>query len=164
MSGVLLFFLTVNLAGSDRRPALNPWLAAVGALAAVIAACGPLLPVGEASFDQNWVRTGTWADEPASFLTGRLLQVAALAFTGVVGFLQVRRWGIGVVIGGTLPVTWLAVSVLFDLGLAPIGPAYQNPGETGFDLHGVTIVGLVALVGLVGVAAVAAWDQAIRER
>ena len=65
--GVLLFFLTVNLAGSDRRPALNPWLAAVGALAAVIAACGPLLPVGEASFDQNWVRTGTWADEPAAF-------------------------------------------------------------------------------------------------
>jgi hypothetical protein len=82
----------------------------------------------------------------------------------VVGFLQVRRWGLGVAIGGMLPVLWLAVTSLLELGDSPVGPAFTNPGDAARDLHAVTVVGMTALAGLAIVAVIAAYDQTVRER
>jgi len=93
-----------------------------------------------------------------------LVQLALLAITGVVGYLCVRRWGLGLAIGGALPLLWLAVSTMFDLTDNPIGPAYRNPGAADSDLHGMTIIGFSAVLAMALLAIVAAYDQTTRER
>jgi hypothetical protein len=132
-------------------------------VSALVAAGGPLVPEGAATFRNNWSSAGGTFDQPTAFFAGRIAQVALLALAGVVGFLQVRRWGLGVAIGGMLPVVWLATTTLLELGDSPVGPAYDNPGTADGDLHAVTVVGLTALVGLAIVAVIAAYDQTVRE-
>lgn len=165
VGGVLTFLASLPRAAPDHRRSLNPWIAAVGALAALVAAAGPLLPEGAASLEDNWTRTGTSADLPVLFVGGRLLQLGLLALAGVVGFLLVRRYGLGLAIGGLTVSAWLAVTTLFDLGESPVGPGVANPGsDLGTpDLHSVTLVGLAALLALATVAVIAAYDQAARE-
>ena len=92
------------------------------------------------------------------------MQLALLAVSGVVGYLCVRRWGLGLAIGGALPIVWLAVSTLFELTSNPIGPAYRNPGADSADLHGMTIIGVSAIIAMAILALVAAYDQTTRER
>ena len=83
---------------------------------------------------------------------------------GVLGFLLVRSYGLGLAVGGLLAVTWLSATTLFELGDHPVGPAWANPGTVEIDLHAVTIVGMVAVVGLAVVALIAALDGAVRDR
>jgi len=162
--GIVLFFASINDALGDRRSGLNPWIAALGALATVIAVAGPLIPEHLAAFSDNWYLSDGPGDPPALLLAARFVQLGLLLFTGVVGFLMVRRYGIGLAIGGALPLTWMAVSVLFDLTDRPVGPAYRNPGAIDMHLHGVTIIGISAIVGMAVLAAIAAYDQGVRER
>lgn len=162
--GVILFFASLNEAFGDRRAGLNPWIAALGALATVVAVIGPMLPEGRAVFSDNWFRVDGIGSPPALLLLGRLVQLAVLLLVGVVGYLSVRRWGLALVIGGTLPITWLAVSALFDLTSNPVGPAYRNPGADDSNLHGVTIIGFSAVIAMTILALVAAYDQTTRER
>ncbi|HWM19277.1 MAG TPA: zinc ribbon domain-containing protein [Ilumatobacteraceae bacterium] len=162
--GGAVFVVSLAYAGNDNRSGLNPWIAALGAVSALFAAGGPLVPEGAATFRNNWSSAGGTFDQPTAYLAGRLAQVALLALAGVIGFLQVRRWGLGVAIGGMLPVVWLAVTALLELGDSPVGPAFANPGDTNGDLHAVTVVGMTALVGLAIVAMIAAYDQTVRER
>ena len=162
--GGAVFVVSLVHAGNDNRSGLNPWIAALGAVSALIAAGGPLVPQGEATFRNNWSSAGGTFDHSTAFLVGRLAQVALLAIAGVIGFLQVRRWGLGLAIGGMLPVLWLAVTTMLELGDSPVGPAFANPGNVDGDLHAVTVVGMTALVGLAIVAVIAAYDQTVRER
>jgi hypothetical protein len=162
--GGAVFVVSLAYAGNDNRSGLNPWIAALGAVSALIAAGGPLVPEGAATFRNNWSSAGGTFDQPTAYLAGRLAQIVLLALTGVVGFLQVRRWGLGVAIGGMLPVVWLAATALLELGDSPVGPAFANPGSADGDLHAVTVVGMTALVGLAIVAMIAAYDQTVRER
>jgi hypothetical protein len=162
--GVLLFFASLNDAFGDRRPGLNPWFAALGALATVTATIGPMLPEGTAVFSDNWYRVDGVGEPPALLLAGRLVQLGLLLVSGVIGYLCVRRWGLGLAIGGALPIVWLAVSTLFSLTSNPIGPAYRNPGADDTELHGVTIIGISAVVAMAILALVAAYDQTSRER
>lgn len=162
--GIVLFFTSLNDAGSDRRAGLNPWIAALGALAAVVAAVGPMLPDQRAVFSDNWYLIDGPGQVPAMLLVGRLVQLGLLVVAGVVGFLSVRRWGLGVAIGGSLPVLWMAVSTLFELTNRPVGPGYRNPGATDAELHGVTIIGVSALLAMAVLALIAAYDQSVRER
>ena len=156
--GVVVFFASINDALGDRRPGLNPWIAALGALSGLVFAAGPLVPEGLAVWSDNWYVTegpGAW---PALLLSGRLVQLAILALTTVVGFLTVRRWGLGVAIGGGLPAIWLLISTAFELSDRPAGPAYLNPGATD-GVHGVTIIGATALAVFAVLALAAAYDQ-----
>ena len=162
--GVVVFFASVNLAFGDRRAGLNPWIAALGALAAVVAAAGPLLPERQGVFSDNWYLVDAPGEPPALLLAGRLLQLGLLAIAGVVGFLSVRRWGLGVAIGGALPSVWLAASTLFELGDRPVGPGYRNPGATDIHIHGVTIIGVSAVLAMIVLAIVSAYDQSVRVR
>ena len=162
--GGAAFVVSLVLAGNDGRSGLNPWIAALGAVSALIAAGGPLVPEGAATFRNNWSSAGGTFDQPTAYLAGRLAQVLLLAFAGVVGFLQVRRWGLGVAIGGMLPALWLAFTAMLELGDSPVGPAFTNPGDADGDLHAVTVVGMTALAGLAIVAVIAAYDQTVRER
>lgn len=162
--GAAVFVVSLVHAGNDSRSGLNPWIAALGAVSALFAAGGPLVPEGAATFRNNWSSAGGTFDQPTAYLAGRLAQVVLLALAGVVGFLQVRRWGLGVAIGGMLPVLWLAVTCLLEFGDSPVGPAFANPGDAARDLHAVTVVGMTALAGLAIVAVIAAYDQTVRER
>lgn len=165
IGGILVFVASLGRAGPDRRRSLNPWIAALGALAALVAAAGPLLPEGTASIEDNWTLSGVWGGAPAAFLIGRLVQVGLLAFTGVIGFLMVRRYGLGLAVGGATVTVWLTLSSLLGLGTDPIGPGYSNPGSLlgAVDLHAVTIAGTAALVVLIVAAVIVAYDLAARE-
>ena len=162
--GVVVFFASLNDAFGDRRSGLNPWIAALGALGTLVAVLGPMLPEGTAIFSDNWYRVDRLGEPPTLLLIGRLVQLALLAVSGVVGYLCVRRWGLGLAIGGALPIVWLAVSTLFELTSNPIGPAYRNPGADSADLHGMTIIGVSAIIAMAILALVAAYDQTTRER
>ena len=162
--GVLVFFASLNEAFGDRRPGLNPWIAALGALSTVVAVIGPMLPEGRAVFSDNWYRVEGIGSPPALLLLGRLVQLGLFLLVGIVGYLCVRRWGLALVVGGVLPVVWLALSDLFGITDNPIGPAYRNPGADDNDLHGVTIIGFSAVLAMLILALVAAYDQTTRER
>lgn len=162
--GVMLFFASLNECFADRQRDLNPWVAAVGALAAVITVGGPLLPVNNAILSDNWFVIDGPGEAPAVLVATRLVQLGLLGLCGVVGFLIVRRYGIGLALGGSLPSLWLGLSVLLELTENPIGPGWRNPGETEMQLHGVTIIGLAALASMLILASVAAYDQTIRRR
>jgi hypothetical protein len=160
--GIVVFFASTNDAFSDRRGGLNPWIAALGALAVVVATAGPMLPENLAVFSDNWyVGTGP-GDPPAMLVAMRLVQLGLFAIGGVVGFLSVRRWGLGLAAGATLPAIWLGVSTLFEIGDSPIGPGFRNPGAADAALHGVTIIGLSATLAMLVLAVVAAYDQSVR--
>ena len=160
--GIVVFFASTNDAFSDRRGGLNPWIAALGALAVVVAAAGPLLPENLAVFSDNWYVGTRLGDPPAMLVAMRLVQLGLMTLGGVVGFLSVRRWGLGVAAGATLSSVWLGVSTLFEIGAAPVGPGFRNPGATDAVLHGVTIIGLSATLAMLVLAAIAAYDQSVR--
>lgn len=160
--GIVVFFAAINDAFADRRPGLNPWIAALGALSAIVLAGGPLIPEGQAVFSDNWYVSDVPGAAPALLLTGRLVQLALIAIAGVLGFLTVRRWGLGIAIGGALPAIWLVVSTVFELVDDPVGPGYLNPGATDLHVHGVTIIGASAVLAFSLLAIVAAHDQSRR--
>ncbi len=162
--GVVLFFASINDAAGDRRSGLNPWFAALGALASVVVAAGPLLPENLAIVSDNWYLDAAPGGAPALMLVARLAQLGLLVMTGVIGFLLVRRYGLGLAIGGALPALWLAVSTQFEITDNPIGPGFRNPGADDMHLHGVTIIGVSALIAMVILSVIAAYDQGIRER
>lgn len=162
--GIVVFFAAINDATGDQRSGLNPWIAALGGLATVVAVGGPLIPENLADFTDNWYITEGPGNPSAMLLVGRLVQLGFVLIAGLVGFLSVRRWGLGVAIGGALPTIWLAISVLFDITENPAGPGWRNPGAGDTHLHGVTIIGMSALLAMWILAAIAAYDQGIRER
>ena len=162
--GLIVFFASINDAFGDRRSGLNPWIAALGALATVVAVVGPMIPEGTAVFSDNWYLREGPGQPSALLLLGRLIQLALLAVSGIAGYLCVRRWGLAVAIGGALPIVWLAASTQFDLTDTPVGPAFANPGADQIELHGVTIIGVSAVVAIGILAVVAAYDQSVRDR
>ena len=162
--GLIVFFASINEAFGDRGRGLNPWIAALGALATVVAVLGPMIPEGTAIFSDNWYLREGPGEPSALLLLGRLVQLALLGVSGIAGYLCVRRWGLSMAIGGALPIVWLAASTLFDLTDTPVGPAFANPGADEIELHGVTIIGVSAVVVIGILAVVAAYDQSIRDK
>ena len=160
--GVVAFFASLNDALGDHRSGLNPWIAAVGALSGLVMAGGPLIPEALASFSDNWYVSDAPGAAPAMLLTTRLVQLGLLALAALIGFLSVRRWGLGVAVGGGMSAIWLTVSTLFEFGDNPVGPGYNNPGASSMGVHGVTIIGASALLAFSLLAVVAAYDQASR--
>ena len=51
---------------------------------------------------------------------------------GVFGFLLVRRYGLGLAIGGTVVSGWLVLTAATEQTDLPIGPAQTNPGAAGY--------------------------------
>ena len=77
--GLIVFFASINDAFGDRRSGLNPWIAALGALATVVAVLGPMIPEGTAIFSDNWYLREGPGEPSALLLLGRLVQLALLA-------------------------------------------------------------------------------------
>ena len=81
------------------------------------------------------------------------MQLGLLALCGVIGFLLVRRFGLGLAVGSAVAAGWMLATAATEQTLSPIGPAYENPGSLDLQPHAVTIVGF-ALVGFFALVAV----------
>jgi hypothetical protein len=81
------------------------------------------------------------------------VQLGLLAASGIVGFLLVRRYGLGLAIGGGTAAGFMLATAATDQTATPIGPAFANPGAIDLAPHGVTIVGM-ALAGFFALVAV----------
>lgn len=146
--GLVVFAFSLVSAGTAGRRGLNPWTAALGALAALVIAAGPLITVGGANFDVNF---GT--DElPFAFFAGRIGQLALIAVAGVVGFLLVRTYGLGLSAGGVSIALWMWLSSLLEIGDRPLGIAAGNLGSSDTSPHAVTTVGVVLAVAMLVVS------------
>ena len=151
--GVLALLVSFVRAGSDRRAGLDPWIAALAAVSVLVAAIGPTIPEGSADWSGNYSSASLGVDLPAAFFAGRLVQLGLLAFCGVVGFLLVRRYGLGLAVGGAVAAGWMVVTAATQRTASPIGPAYENPGSLDLKPHAVTIVGM-ALLGFFALVAI----------
>ena len=161
--GILVFASSLRSAGTGGHRALNPLIAAVTAVASVVLAFGPLIPVGDATFSDNFRSPDPNFDLPSALFAGRLGQVALIAVAGVVGMLIVRSYGLGLAAGGTSVAIVLWVASLAELGDRPIGIADRNPGAANTIPHAVTSVGLVSTLALLTIAAALATYRLIRQ-
>lgn len=143
--GVLTLLGSLAGAGRDGRAGLDPWIAALAAVSFVVAAGGPLIPQQSADWDANWTGNNP-AGLPTAFFVGRLVQLGLILVCGVVGCLLVRRWGLGLAVGGGLVGGWLVGTAATDRTDSPIGPGYANPPFSVIEPHAVTVVGF-ALAG-----------------
>lgn len=147
--GLVVFVVSLRMAGTGGRGGLNPWIAAVGALASVVLAAGPLITLSGAPLDANLGIVGI----PKEFIAGRLVQLGLLVVTGVVGFLSVRTYGLGLVAGGLGVATWMWVTSLAEVGDLPVSVAVGNLGTSATTPHAVTTVGVTASLALLLIAA-----------
>ncbi len=161
---VLVFMASLRLSGTGGHRPLNPWIAAVTAVAGVVLAFGPLVPVGDAVFADNFRSTDPNRDLPTAFFAGRLAQVALIAVAVVVGSLVVRAFGLGLATGGVTVATWMWATSLAGLGSNPVGIADRNPGADDTVPHAVTSVGVVITLVMLAVASVTALWQRRRHR
>lgn len=166
--GLLVFVASLRSAGTGGRRSLNPWVAAVGAVSSVILAAGPLIPEGEATFSDNFRSPNALIDLPTAYFGGRIGQLALIAFAGVVGFLLVRVYGLGLAAGGISVAFWLWLASLLGIGedviagVRPLGIAAGNFGAGDTEPHAVTSVGMVLMLLMLLVAtalAVAQWRR-----
>lgn len=151
--GLVVLLTSLLRAGNDRRAGLDPWVAALGAIATIAAVLGPLIPINGADLDQNWSSVGA-TDLPTLFFVARFVQLGLLLICGVFGFLLVRRYGLGMAIGGTIGVGWMVLTTATEQTDFPVGPAVGNPGATDGKPYIVTTVGvgLMIFFGLVATA------------
>ena len=52
--GLVALFVSLLRTGDDGRAGLDPWVAALGAMATIAAVIGPLIPIDDADIDLNW--------------------------------------------------------------------------------------------------------------
>ena len=151
--GLVVLFVSLVRTGDDGRAGLDPWVAALGAMATIAAVIGPLLPVDGADVDLNWT-SAPGTDIPTVWFIARFVQLGLLLLCGVFGFLLVRRYGLGLAIGGTICAGWLVLTTATEQTDAPIGLAVGNPDFSDLEPHIVTIVGvgLMIFFGLVATA------------
>lgn len=157
--GIIAFFASINDMVIDRVNDLNPLVAAVGAVAAMAAAAGPMVPIDGAIWSVNWIISDDAGSWPTALLIGRAVQLLGLGIGGILGFLCVRRFGLGMVAGVLAPAMWMALTAWIGLGSAPIGPGHRNPGGGSHEVTGLTVVGLVATATLLAIAGAIAWDR-----
>ena len=72
--------------------------------------------------------------------------LSLIAFTGILGFLSVRTYGLGLAGGGLAIATWLWTTAIADVGDDPVGVAVGNLGTVDTTPHAVTTVGLALSV------------------
>lgn len=143
--GLVVLVTSLLRAGHDGRAGLDPWVAALGAMATIAAVLGPLIPLNDANLDQNW-SSAPGQDMPSLFFVGRFVQLGLLLFCGVFGFLLVRRYGLGLAIGGATAVGWMTLTAATEQTDSPIGPAITNPGSLDGKPYIVTIVGIGLMI------------------
>ena len=137
-----------------RRPAgLDPWIAALGAVSFLIAAGGPLIPRGHGRLVGQLPATRSASTCRRCSSSGAACSSGCSPLCGVVGFLLVRRYGLGLAVGGAIAAGWLLATAATDQTPARSGPATPTRGSLDLEPARVTIVGF-ALVGFFALVAV----------
>ena len=78
--------------------------------------------------------------------------LSLIAFTGIVGFLSVRTYGLGLAGGGLSIATWLWATTIAGIGDQPVSVAVGNLGTLDTTPHAVTTVGLALSLVMLAVA------------
>jgi hypothetical protein len=156
--GLLVFIASLRSFGRGGRPALNPWIAALGAVAGVVLVAGPLIAENTATFANNYSSPATVTDLPTLYFAGRLAQLALIGAAIVFGLLIVRAYGLGLAAGGVSVALWMWVSSLLGTGTNPLGIADGNFGADPTDPtpHAVTTAGMTLTLVMLAVSAVLA--------
>jgi hypothetical protein len=164
--GLLVFIASLRSFGTGGRPALNPWIAALGAVAGVVLVAGPLIPKNTATFANNYRSANPIIDLPTLYFAGRFVQLALIGAAIVFGLLVVRAYGLGLAAGGVSVALWMWVSSLLDMGTFPLGIAAGNFGANPTDPtpHAVTTAGMVLTLLMLFVGAVLAIVGHLRQR
>ncbi len=160
--GLIAFFASMNDLLVDRQAGLNPYIHALGALAVVIAAVAPLVPIANSSWSVNWLLNSVegWPNE---LMIGRLVQLGALAVGGLLGFLSVRPTGLALAFGAVFPAAMLTMSTWLGLGTLSIAPGYRNPGGVAGTTTNLLVGASIGSVVVLAVAIAMAWDSHHRE-
>ena len=141
--GVVAFVLSVAAGrGPDRRPPMPAVLSVIAAVATLLVVVGTLLPMEGAEFADQFSNDFT----PPATLLLRLLVLALIAVGGITGFVNGRRWGIGIALGTISIGVWQWVTAITESGDLPWGIALGNWGATDFAPHIVTTVGVITMV------------------
>ena len=101
--GIVVLVGSLAASGRDRRGGLDPWIAALAAVSFVIAAGGPLIPEGDRRLGRQ-LDAVTTSGRPADDVLRRAGRAARAArrCAASLGCLLVRRWGLGLAVGGAL--------------------------------------------------------------
>ena len=155
--GVVVFLASLRLVRRANQRYLNPLIGGIGAVCMLVLAVGPLVPVGDATWRDNVRSPDAAIDLPTIFFAGRLAQVGLIAFTGVIGFLAVRAYGLGLAAGG-LERRGLAVDHLVDRTRSTARRVSRRGTPASLDTtpHGVTTAGMVLSVVVIVVAVIVA--------
>lgn len=144
---MVVFGLSLREAGRDGLPPITPAIGALGALGAVLVVLGTLLPQHGAAFADNFSQDSV----PPATLLLRLVPLLLILVGGVLGFLLLRRWGLGLALGAISVGAWQWFTAITESGDIPLGIAGGNVGATSFKPHVLTTVGVVVMV-VAGVA------------
>ncbi len=154
--GVVALLIGVSQSGPDGSPKLNVGLCVGGAVAALVAGIGQLVPQHGASLSDNF---STGHGQPAAFVYGRVGIIAVVALAGAAGFLRNNRWGVGLALGSVSIYAWMWVSSIAEAGDRPAPPAFGNPGALDAKPYILTTVGVVAMILLAAMALFAGASQ-----
>ena len=160
--GLIAFFASMNDLLADRQASLNPYVHALGALAVVITAVAPLVPITNSSWSANWLLNSLegWPNE---LMIGRLVQLGALAVGGLLGFLSVRTTGLALAFGAVFPSVIATMSTWLGLGTLSIAPGYRNPGGVAGTTTNLLVGASIGSVVVLAVAIAMAWDSQHRD-
>lgn len=142
LAGGAAFVLSFEASRPDGRPPVHPIIAAIGLLGTAMAVFGPMIPLNEVPFGDQFSNEFV----PPATLLLRQLVLVLIAVGGVVGFTRNRRWGLGLALGAISVGAWQVITAATESGDIPLSYAGGNPGAIDFAPHAVTIIGVVAMV------------------
>jgi hypothetical protein len=141
--GLIAFVVSLAAARSDGSAKVHPGLVVVGIAAAVVAGVAAMIPADGASFADNFANDFI----PPATLWFRIGALVLLVVAGVAGFAQGRRWGMGLVLGGSI--TWLiaALTTMSEIG-DKLTVGVFGPPTAGFvsELSPICVAALAVLV------------------
>ncbi len=144
--GIITFLVSLGGSGFDGNVAVNPLIVAFGTVASLAVALGPLLPLNDATFGDNFSTDAT----NAVAVWTRIASLVVLAAGGLIGFLNRRRWGLALALGTVAAATALWLGSVRNDGSsdfpANIGIGLTNPGSLDGKPHVVTTLGLIGVL------------------
>lgn len=141
--GVVAFVLSILTgSGPDGRAQVSAVITVIGAVATLLVVVGTLIPMEGAQFADQFANDFT----PPATLLLRLLVLVLIAVGGFTGFVNSRRWGLGLALGTISIGVWQWATAITESGDIPLGIAGGNLGAPDFAPHILTSVGVVVMV------------------
>lgn len=140
--GGAAFVLSFEGVGPDGHPPIHPVIGALGLLGTAMAVIGPLIPMNDAPFGDQFSNEFT----PPATLLLRQLVLTLIAVGGIAGFTRNRRWGLGLALGAISVAAFQVITAVTDSGDIPLSYAGGNLGATDFKPHTVSVIGVTAMV------------------